>query len=124
MAKKTAAEIPVVATDPGLRRCIGSTRYGIEPHEAPVGEFPRQPSQKDGLGRMCTVHWNAYTAGLARDAKARKAGETAASSEPAQPDAGEQPASPKLRRVASTPQGNRFVPVDGSDQPAAEADAG
>lgn len=31
-----------------------------------------QPSQKDGLGRMCKVHWNQYTAGLARDAKARK----------------------------------------------------
>jgi len=56
-----------------LRRCIGSARFGIEPHEAPVEEFPRQPSQKDGLGRMCKTHWNQYTAGLARDAKARKA---------------------------------------------------
>ena len=56
-----------------LRRCIGSTRFGIEPHDAPVGDFPSQPSQKDGLGRMCKTHWNAYTAGLARDAKARKA---------------------------------------------------
>ena len=56
-----------------LRKCIGSTRFGIEPHEAPVTEFPAQPSQKDGLGRMCKSHWNQYTAGLARDAKARKA---------------------------------------------------
>ena len=56
------------------RRCIGSQRYGIEPHEAPVEDFPTQPSQKDGLGRMCKLHWNQYTAGLARDAKARKAG--------------------------------------------------
>lgn len=56
-----------------LRRCIGSARFGIEPHDAPVGDFPSQPSQKDGLGRMCKVHWNQYTAGLARDAKARKA---------------------------------------------------
>ena len=55
------------------RRCIGSARYGIEPHEAPTEDFPRQPSQKDGLGRMCKMHWNQYTAGLARDAKARKA---------------------------------------------------
>ncbi len=55
-----------------LRRCIGSARYGIAPHDAPVEEFPKQPSQKDGLGRMCKVHWNAYTAGLARDAKTRK----------------------------------------------------
>ena len=58
-----------------LRRCIGSVRFGIEPHDAPVEDFPRQPSQKDGLGRMCKVHWNQYTAGLARDAKARKAAE-------------------------------------------------
>ena len=56
-----------------VRRCIGSARFAIEPHDAPVAEFPSQPSQKDGLGRMCKVHWNAYTAGLARDAKARKA---------------------------------------------------
>ena len=56
-----------------LRRCIGSTRFGIEPHEAPASDFPAQPSQKDGLGRMCRTHWNQYTAGLARDAKARKA---------------------------------------------------
>jgi hypothetical protein len=54
-----------------LRRCIGSKRFGIEAHDAPVENFPKQPSQKDGLGRMCKAHWNAYTAGLARDAKAR-----------------------------------------------------
>jgi hypothetical protein len=56
-----------------LRKCIGSTRFGIEPHDAPIADFPSQPSQKDGLGRMCKPHWNQYTAGLARDAKARKA---------------------------------------------------
>src|SRR5437667_8555565 len=56
-----------------VRRCIGSARFAIEPHDAPVAEFPSQPSQKDGLGRMCKTHWNQYTAGLARDAKARKA---------------------------------------------------
>jgi len=44
-----------------------------KPHESPVEDFPKQPSQKDGLGRMCKIHWNQYTAGLARDAKARKA---------------------------------------------------
>ena len=60
-----------------LRRCIGSTRFGIEPHDAPSDAFPKQPSQKDGLGRMCKTHWNQYTAGLARDAKARKAAEPA-----------------------------------------------
>ena len=56
-----------------LRKCIGSARFGIEAHEAPRADFPGQPSQKDGLGRMCKTHWNQYTAGLARDAKARKA---------------------------------------------------
>jgi hypothetical protein len=43
-----------------LRRCKGSARFGIEPHEAPIGEFPKQPSRKDGLGTMCTEHWRAY----------------------------------------------------------------
>ncbi len=51
-----------------LRRCKGSARFGIEPHEAPVGEFPKQPSRKDGLGVMCTEHWRAYVKGL-RDAR-------------------------------------------------------
>jgi hypothetical protein len=39
-----------------LRQCIGSTRFGIEAHEAPVEDFPVQSSQKGGLGRMCKVH--------------------------------------------------------------------
>ena len=58
--------------DQETRRCIGSARFGIEPHDAPINEFPAQPSQKDGLGRMCATHWRAYTARLAHDAKARK----------------------------------------------------
>ena len=48
----------------GLRRCKGSARFGFEPHEAPVSEFPKQPSRKDGLGVMCTEHWRAYVKGL------------------------------------------------------------
>ena len=47
-----------------MRRCTGSTRLGIEPHEAPISEFPKQPSRKDGLGTMCTEHWRAYVKGL------------------------------------------------------------
>ena len=58
-----------------LRRCVGSARFGIEAHEAPITEFPAQPSQPDGLGRMCTVHWKAYTAGLRKDALARRTSE-------------------------------------------------
>jgi hypothetical protein len=52
-----------------LRRCKGSARFGIEPHEAPVAEFPVQPSRRDGLGSMCTEHWRAYVKGL-REARA------------------------------------------------------
>ena len=63
-----------------LRKCIGSVRFGIEAHEAPVADFPVQRSQKDGLGRMCKPDWNQYTAGLAREAKVRLAIETAANS--------------------------------------------
>ncbi len=71
-----------------LRKCIGSARFGIKPHEAPVEDFPSQPSQKDGLGRMCKTHWNQYTAGLARDAKARKAAEGEAAAGVAPTEAG------------------------------------
>ncbi len=81
---RTTSQVPAIETtdiaeptdQPAPRRCIGSARYGIEAHEAPVEEFLVQPSQRDGLGRMCKVHWNQYTAGLARDAKARKAAAT------------------------------------------------
>ena len=58
-----------------MGRCIGSAKYGIEAHEAPSGEFPAQPSQKDGLGRMCKPHWNQYTSALRKAALARKAEE-------------------------------------------------
>lgn len=56
-----------------MRRCIGSTRFGIEAHDQPADEFPVQPSQKDGLGRMCHTHWRAYTNALRKAAVARKA---------------------------------------------------
>jgi hypothetical protein len=57
----------------GQRRCIGSAKFGIEAHDAPVDDFPSQPSQKDGLGRMCRTHWNQYTTALRKAALARKA---------------------------------------------------
>ena len=56
-----------------LRRCKGSARFGIEPHEAPTAEFPKQPSRKDGLGTMCTEHWRAYVKGLREARVAAKA---------------------------------------------------
>jgi hypothetical protein len=58
-----------------MRKCIGSAKFGIEAHEAPPAEFPAQPSQKDGLGRMCKPHWNQYTNALRTAALARKAAE-------------------------------------------------
>ncbi|MBI3748047.1 MAG: hypothetical protein HY262_04260 [Chloroflexi bacterium] len=63
------------ATTTALRRCIGSAKFGIEAHEAPADEFPAQPSQRDGLGRMCKPHWNQYTSALRKAALARKAAE-------------------------------------------------
>jgi len=57
------------------KKCVGSKRFGIEPHETPTDDFPVQKSQPDGLGRMCRPHWREYTAGLRKDAQARKAGE-------------------------------------------------
>jgi hypothetical protein len=69
----SASERTMNMTD--MRKCIGSAKFGIEAHEAPVGDFPAQPSQKDGLGRMCKPHWNQYTKELRKAALARKAGD-------------------------------------------------
>ena len=134
MAKRTKATDETVAArttetpgtaEPAVRRCTGSKRFGIEAHEAPIGDFPRQPSQKDGLGRMCAVHWRQYTAGLARDAKARKAGEAPAEPEIVVADASpeEVPAAAKRRRIASTAQGNRYAETTESvDVPGANSE--
>ena len=59
--------------DQQVRRCIGSKTFGIEPHDAPISDFPVQPSQKDGLGRLCKPHWREYTGALRKAAQARKA---------------------------------------------------
>jgi hypothetical protein len=75
-----------------LRRCIGSAKFGIEPHEAPIEDFPKQPSQKDGLGRMCRTHWNAYTTALRKAALERKVAE--------EPD--EAPVEPEAEPAAAT----------------------
>jgi len=56
-----------------LRRCIGSAKFEMAAHDAPVDDFPKQPSQKDGLGRMCRIHWNQYTTALRKAALERKA---------------------------------------------------
>ena len=71
-----------------LRRCIGSAKFGIEAHDAPPEDFPVQPSQKDGLGRMCKPHWREYTTALRKVALARKAadGGVATEAERTEPD--------------------------------------
>ena len=65
-----------------LRRCHGSARFGIEPHEAPISEFPKQPSRKDGLGTMCTEHWRAYVKALREARRTAEAADDPASEEP------------------------------------------
>ncbi len=55
-----------------LRTCIGSAKFGIAAHDAPPEDFPVQPSQKDGLGRMCKPHWKMYVTALRKAALARK----------------------------------------------------
>jgi hypothetical protein len=64
-----------------MRKCIGSVKFGIEAHEATVSDFPAQPSQKGGLGRMCKPHWNRYTKALRKDALGRKATDSAVAME-------------------------------------------
>jgi hypothetical protein len=89
-------------TSSELRRCTGSARFGIEPHEAPISEFPTQPSRKDGLGVMCAVHWKAYLKGLTADRKDREVSPVtdallAATAEP-------RPANTKRQRPAPEPK--------------------
>ena len=61
------------ATTMALRRCIGSTKFGIEAHDALTSDFPVQASQKAGLGRMCKPHWTEYTRALRKAATGKAA---------------------------------------------------
>ena len=92
-----------------LRRCIGSAKFEIVPHEAPPEDFPAQPSQKDGLGRMCKPHWNQYTTALRKAALARKAADADPVVIPARAAIAEREAEPGLaaprpRRTANAPK--------------------
>ena len=81
-----------MTTETQTRRCIGSTRFDIEAHDADAGDFPVQPSQKDGLGRMCKPHWREYTNALRKAAVARKAtAETAEAGPESVPEPAPQP---------------------------------
>ena len=101
------------ATTTELRRCIGSAKFGIEAHEAPPEEFPAQPSQKDGLGRMCKPHWNQYTNALRKAARARKAAEGRVDVEAA-PTESEPVAAPEPIRPRGKRERKAAVPEAGS----------
>jgi hypothetical protein len=95
------------------RHCVGSTRFAIEAHDAPIDAFSAQPSQKDGLSRMCATHWKTYVAGLAREAKERTA--ATATSGPAGDDA--PPPEPVTKRARTRPTMATETPVaqEGAD---------
>lgn len=57
-----------------MRRCVGSQTFGIAAHEAPLTDFPVQPSRRDGLGTMCKPHWAEYTRALRQAQRARQGG--------------------------------------------------
>ena len=103
-----------------LRKCIGSKRFEIGPHEAPVEDFPVQPSQKDGLGRMCKTHWNEYTNALRRAAEggglARPAEVNPEAPAAPNPKRGKGKGAPtaKGRRPAARKGGTPLEPVGGS----------
>ena len=97
-----------------LRKCIGSERFGIEPHEAPVADFPVQPSQKDGLGRMCKPHWNEYTSALRKAALARKAADGGEATEAAPAELGPVAAPEPIRTRA--PRGRKTAVAEAGSQ--------
>jgi hypothetical protein len=118
------------------RKCIGSAKFGIEAHEAPVGDFPAQPSQKDGLGRICKPHWNQYTKELRKAALARKASDGGVATEVAPTESeAEAVASPKAvggktakkARAAKPEQIRSRVPrgrQEGAPEAGSQGDAG
>ena len=94
------------------KKCIGSAKFGIEAHEAPVGNFPIQPSQKDGLGRMCKTHWTEYTRAL-RKAKAQGGTEPTVRSQAAAKVAMKRAARVGAARPAKNPEPIRTHPARG-----------
>ncbi len=105
-----------------LRRCTGSQRFGIEPHEAPVSTFPKQPSRKYGLGVMCAEHWKAYVKGL-REARQAATGAkptpvaTRSTTTPVAPAKGEPAAKKAPKPAANTTE------VAAAEAPITEVDA-
>src|SRR5664280_1163654 len=111
-----------------MRKCIASAKFGIEAHEAPIGDFPVQPSQKDGLGRMCKPHWNQYTKELRKAALVRKADGAVAAEEASTESAPAAVASPMAvggktakKARAATPEPIRTRVPRGRQEAAPEA---
>ena len=67
------------------RRCIGSSRFGIEAHDADPADFPAQPSRRMGSGGCASPTGAQYTNALRKAAVARKA-ETASEAPPPEPE--------------------------------------
>jgi len=99
-SKKDTATTTTVAAD-GMRRCIGSTAFGIDTHDAPTDDFPVQASAKDGLGRMCRPHWTEYTRALRKASVARKVEVEIAPEPVVEPEA---PSPRKGRRAKAAPE--------------------
>ncbi len=94
-----------------MRTCIGSAKFGIEAHEAPITDFPAQPSQKDGLGRMCKTHWSQYTSALRKAALARKAAEGDGATEAAAAEMASAPAGPRRGRTTKQTKPPKPEPI-------------
>ena len=104
-----------MTTETQTRRCIGSTRFGIEAHDADAGDFPVQPSQKDGLGRMCKPHWRELherpaqgrggAEGGGGDAELRAQSPSPRSRDSDEAPEPETPAPPKTRRAKAESDG-------------------
>lgn len=110
-----AAATATTPEAPAMRRCSGAALIQVEAHEAPVADFPIQPSQKDGLGRMCKPHWNAYTRALRVNAQARAkaAGEAPTPAAEAPAPVVRTKAAPKPSQAAKAPRAARAPkPVD------------
>lgn len=120
-----------MATDTATqtRCCIGSSRFGIEAHDADAGDFPVQASQKDGFGRMCKPHWRVYTNALRKAAVARKAETTEALAPGPDPEAEVQETAepettePDLVNEPEAPAPRRRRAKAAADPDGAEADA-
>jgi hypothetical protein len=106
-----------------LRLCAGSKTFGIEPHEAPIADFPVQPSRKDGLGVMCKTHWTEYTRALRQAQRARQAtGDTPAKAPRARKATEPKPEPERVRKARAklaevdTLGGTAYTDAVGSDE--------